>query len=218
MQIKFLGHASFLITTDSGTRIVTDPYDPEGYPGKLLYKPFNDKADIVTISHQHPDHKNLATVKGSPMIFQNAGKFGAESVEIRGIETFHDESRGEERGRNIVFVIKADGINIAHMGDLGHVITADQAAEIGDVDIVLVPVGGYYTIDAQQAEEVANRLAANIVIPMHYNNEKCKFPIAGVEEFTQDKPNVTRDKTSVLEVTKESLPRQQQIIVLEPAL
>lgn len=218
MQITFLGHSSFLITTSSGTRIVTDPYDPEKYPGMLLYKPFHGAADIVTISHQHPDHNNFAAVKGKPIVIDDPGKFGAADAEFRGVETFHDESRGKERGRNVVFVIRADGLSIAHMGDLGHVINADQAAEIGDVDIVLVPVGGNYTIDAEQAQEVVNRLAANIVIPMHYSNEKCQFPLAGVDEFIKGKPNVTRKGTPVLEVSKETLPREQQIVVLEPSM
>lgn len=109
-------------------------------------------------------------------------------------------------------------MRIAHFGDLGHVLTADQAAEIGAVDVALIPVGGFYTIDASQAAKVTEQVEAKIVIPMHYRNEKCDFPIAGVDDFIQGKPNIIRQGSSTLEVTKGSLPVKQQIVVLEHEL
>ena len=218
MKIQFLGHASFLLTTDAGTRIVTDPFDPEKSKGALKYRPFKESADIITLSHEHFDHGAAHILTGSPIILRGNGKFVASEVEFLGIETYHDESHGSERGRNTVFVISVDGLRIAHMGDLGHVLTADQAAEIGSVDVVLIPVGGYYTIDASQAAKIADQIAAKIVIPMHYKNDKCDFPIASVDGFIKDKPNVTHQGDSVLEVTKENLPPKQQIIVLDYAL
>lgn len=218
MQIQYLGHASFLITTDAGTRIVTDPIDPASYPGKITYRPFNEPADIVTISHEHADHSSVGIISGSPIIIKGNGKFGANEADFMGVLTYHDESQGSERGKNIVLVISVDELRIVHLGDLGHVLTSDQAAEIGAVDIALVPVGGFYTIDAAQADKVVQQIDAKIVIPMHYKTEKCQFPIAGVEEFLKGKTNVTYQHSSVLEVTKQTLPAQQQIIVLDYAL
>lgn len=242
MKIEFLGHASFLLTTSAGTRIVTDPFDPGAYPDALKYRQFDGDANIVTVSHEHSDHGAAGIVGGSPIIIKGDGKFKvAEAdvsgfrtcagttgdhgqnpetayVEFLGIATYHDDDRGAKRGRNTVFVISADGLRIAHMGDLGHVLTADQAAEIGAVDVVMVPVGGYYTIDAAQAWKVVEQLSARIVIPMHYANEKCLFPIAGVEDFIAGRPNVMREGVTTFEVGPSNLPEEQSVVVLEPAL
>lgn len=218
MKIEYLGHASFLLTTSAGTRIVTDPFDPAAYPDGLKYRAFDGAADIVTVSHEHGDHSGVATIKGSPIIIKGDGKFRAAEVDFLGVATFHDDDRGSKRGRNTVFVISADELTVAHLGDLGHVLTSDQAAEIGAVDVVLLPIGGYYTIDAAQAARVADQVSAQIVIPMHYSNEKCTFPIAGVEEFIGGKANVAREGVSAIEVTRQTVPAEQQIIVLEPSL
>lgn len=218
MKIEYLGHASFLLTTSAGTRIVTDPFDPAAYPDALKYRGFDETADIVTISHDHGDHSAASMVKGNPMIIKGDGKYKAEEVEFLGVGTFHDDDRGSKRGKNTVFVISVDGLRIAHMGDLGHVLTADQAAEIGAVDVVLIPVGGYYTIDAEQAGKVADQLSAQIVIPMHYANEKCSFPIAGVDDFIAGKPNVTREGVTSFEITPDTVPHEQSVVVLEPTL
>ncbi|MHB9037855.1 MAG: MBL fold metallo-hydrolase [Armatimonadota bacterium] len=218
MTIQYLGHASFLITTSAGTRILTDPYDPSAYNGTLTYDVFDEPVDIITISHEHNDHRAAHLVKGSPVVIRGNGKFGAEEVDFLGVETFHDAERGAKRGKNTVFVISADGLRIAHMGDLGHVLSADQAAEIGAVDVLLVPVGGNFAINAAQAARVAEQVEAKIVIPMHYRAAKCAFKIAGVDEFIDGKPNVTLQHGSVLKVTAKHLPTAQQIVVLEPAL
>ncbi len=221
MRIKYLGHASFVITTSSETRILTDPYSIEAYADKLLYSPIEELVDVVTVSHGHGDHgdpKALVALPGAPVIIKSSGKFLANGVEFLGVETFHDDSHGGERGKNIVFVINADDLYIAHLGDLGHVLTADQAAEIGAVDVVLVPVGGFYTIDAAQATKVVDQLGARVVIPMHYRTRKCLFPIADVEEFLAGKENVVRAGTSDLDVTKDSPPTDRQVVVLDQAL
>ena len=143
---------------------------------------------MVTLSHEHKDHSGVGVVTGCPIIIRGNGKFIAKEVEFLGVATYHDDERGEKRGGNTVFVISVDGLRIAHLGDLGHVLTSDQAAEIGNVDIALVPVGGNYTIDAAQAWKVAGQIDAQMIIPMHYSSEKCLFPIAGVEDFIADKP------------------------------
>ncbi len=218
MTIEYLGHASFLLTTAAGTRIVTDPFDAEAYKDRLKYGAFRGTADIVTLSHDHGDHNAAHTVAGSPIVIKGNGKFIAREVEFLGVGTYHDSERGARRGPNTVFIISVDDMRIAHMGDLGHVLTADQAAQIGDVDIALIPVGGFYTIDAAQAWEVAGQIDAQIVIPMHYRSEKCDFPIAGVEEFIKAKPLVIREGTSTFETDRAHLPVERTVVVLEPSL
>lgn len=218
MTITFLGHSAFLLSTSAGTRIVTDPFDPQAYPDSLLYRPFSEKADVVTISHEHGDHGAVHLVGGSPIIIKGNGKFMAKEVEFLGVGTCHDDDHGAKRGKNTVFVISVDGLRIGHFGDLGHVLTSDQAAEIGAVDVALVPIGGFYTIDAAQAWKVAEQVSARIVVPMHYRNEKCLFPIAGIEDFIAGRPNVMREGVSTLEVGPRDLPDERSAVVLEPTL
>lgn len=218
MRVEFLGHASFLLTTSAGTRIVTDPFDPRAYPDTLTYRAFEGSADVVTISHEHTDHGAAHIVSDSPIIIKGNGKFIAKEVEFLGVGTYHDDAHGAKRGKNTVFIISADGLRIAHCGDLGHVLTADQAAEIGAVDVALIPIGGYYTIDAAQAWKVAEQISAKIVVPMHYRNEKCLFPIAGLEDFIAGRANVMREGVTSFEVSPAHLPHEQSAVVLEPAL
>lgn len=218
MKITYLGHAAFLLTTNAGTRIVTDPFDPQTYPDSLLYRPFDETADVVTMSHDHGDHAATHLVGGSPIIIKGNGKFVANEVEFLGVGTYHDDVRGEKRGKNTVFVIGADGLRIAHFGDLGHVLSSDQAAEIGAVDVALLPIGGLYTIDAAQAWKVADQVSAQIVVPMHYSNEKCLFPIAGVEGFVAGRQNVTREGVTSFELGPKDVPDAMSAVILEPAL
>ncbi|MEN6519641.1 MAG: MBL fold metallo-hydrolase [Armatimonadota bacterium] len=218
MKIQWLGHSAFLITSDAGVRIVTDPYQPGSFNGGLRYAPLNKPVDVVTISHDHADHNYVHMVAGKPIVIKVAGMYMASGIEFNGVQTMHDTSSGSERGRNTVFTFTVDDIKICHMGDLGHVLSSDQAAEIGAVDVLLVPVGGYYTIGPKEAHQVANQLAAKIVIPMHYKTEKVDFPIVGVDEFVKGMPNVTRLDSSILEIRKEDVPEERRIIVLKHAL
>jgi len=218
MRIEFLGHASFLITTHAGARIITDPLDPSGYPGVLEYSVYEGEVDVATISHDHPDHGATHLLNGSPVIIRGNGKFHAAGVDFYGVGTFHDDSRGTKRGGNTVFVISADGITVAHFGDLGHVLNADQAAETGAVDVALIPVGGHFTIDAREAETVADQVGARVVIPMHYVTDRCSFPIDGVDKFIAGKSNVKIADSSVIEVSRDTLPASREIVVLRHSL
>ena len=213
MKIKYLAHSAFLLTADDGTRIITDPYTP-GHG--LNYRPITGEADIVTVSHEHGDHNNTAAVKGNPVIFRDSGN--AKGIDFKAVKTFHDESGGSERGTNTVFVFKVDGMTIAHLGDLGHVLTDEQVKEIGAVDIVLLPVGGYYTIDANRAADNAKRINARVIIPMHYKTNACSMPIQAVDIFLTVRTNVTKTKLSEITLTAGELPKTPQIMVLEPAL
>lgn len=213
MKIKWLGHASFLITSDSGVRIITDPYEPND---RLRYGEIKESAEIVTVSHDHSDHGNVAAVKGNPQVVK--GDAEVEGIKFKGIPTFHDAAGGKERGKNTIFCFEVDGVKVCHLGDLGHELTAGQVAQTGAVDVLLLPVGGFYTIDASVASRVVEQLKPRIVIPMHFKNKKCGFPIAGVEEFLSGKKDVNQPDASEVELKAGELPEATQIIVLKPAL
>ena len=214
MRIKWLGHAAFLITAEDGTRIITDPF---GKFPDLNYKPIKETAEIVVVSHQHGDHIG-GEVKGNPQTVSEVGTRKVKGIEFKGVASFHDPSGGSQRGTNTIFCFTVDRVKVCHLGDLGHLLSEKQIAEIGEVDVLLIPVGGFYTIDAQEATQVCAQLNPKVIIPMHYKNEKCNFPISGVEDFLQNKSNVKRLDTSEIEIKKAELPASTEILVLQPAL
>lgn len=214
MKIKWLGHAAFLITSDAGIRIITDPYKTSA---NLTYDEIKESADIVTVSHEHGDHNNVAAVKGNPEAVRGTAEI--KGIKFNGVLTYHDEAGGSQRGNNTIFCFEVDGIKVCHLGDLGHPLSDKDVALMGRVDILLAPVGGNYTIDARVATAIANKLSPKVIIPMHYNNERCRtFPVAGVDQFLQGKTGVSRLNTSEAEFQKGKLAATTQVIVLKPAL
>ena len=213
MKVKWLGHAAFTITADDGTRIITDPY---AAGGELSYGDIAESADIVTVSHDHFDHNNVAAVGGNPAIVR--GTTGVKGISFRGVPTYHDEAAGKKRGNNTIFCFEIDGVKVCHLGDLGHPLNERQAAELGEIDLLLIPVGGFFTIDAVTASQLCERLKPRVIIPMHYRNKKCAFPISDVDEFLQGKKNVSRLDASEVKLKSGELPADTRIIVLQPAL
>jgi len=219
MKIQWLGHSAFLITTRNGARVLMDPYESGAYGGGIGYGPIQVEADLVTISHdQHEDHNCLKTVGGNPSVIK--GKEGGivRGIVVRRVQTYHDNSGGRERGENQVTCLEADGMSVCHLGDLGHLLTPEQVAGIGSPDVLLVPVGGIFTVDPREATQVVAQLQPRLVIPMHYKTSKCGFPIAAVDEFLEGKPAVEKTGTSTLEVQAGSLGEGTRIVVLEHAL
>ncbi len=215
MNIKWLGHACFLITSEVGTSIITDPYATKE---DLTYGEITESADIVTVSHEHGDHNNVAAVQGKPELVRGIGTFKVKGIEFQGVPSYHDRAGGSQRGSNTMFCIEVDGIRVCHLGDLGHQLSDKQVAELGSIDILLIPVGGYFTIDAKVATQVGNRLKPKVIIPMHYKTDKCAFPIAGVDDFLKGKERVTQLQPSERNFKLEELPASTQIIVLKSAL
>ena len=216
MKVKWLGHASFMITSDSGTRIITDPYKTGG---ALNYDEIKESAEIVTVSHEHFDHNYVESVGGNPEVVNAAGSKEVKGIKFDGISTYHDDTEGSQRGSNLIFCFEVDAVRLCHLGDLGHPLSPRQVADVGKVDILLAPVGGNYTIDATIATEVSGKLAPKIIIPMHFKNERCSsFPVAGVDDFLKGKDNVTRLEVSEAEFKAAALPAATQIVVLKPAL
>ena len=218
MKIKSYGHAAFKITTNRGVRIIIDPYESGAYNGALSYGVIDEQADIVLTSHDHADHNYTKAIGGEYTVIHQAGEYDLQGVKIKAFSSFHDAASGKERGRNLIFVVAADDLSVVHTGDIGHELDANLQKKIGKVDILLLPVGGFFTIDAPAAAKMADTLGARIVIPMHYKTEKCGFPIAPVEEFVKNRDNVRFLEKSEMEISKESLPPKPETIVLQHAL
>ena len=215
MKIKWLGHASFMITSDSGMKLITDPYTTGGDFG---YGEINESADIVTVSHDHFDHNNIAAVRGNPEVVKGAVTVEIKGIAINGIPSYHDEAGGKKRGQNTIFCFGVDGIRVCHLGDLGHLLSDKQVSEIGTTDILIVPVGGYYTIDGKVATQVCDQLRPRVIIPMHWNNKWGFSAIAGVDEFLRGKKDVSRPDASEAEFKQGELPASTQIVVLKSSL
>lgn len=176
MQITWYGHSCFLLTSESGYSILTDPCDQEtGYELHDLV------CDAVTISHEHHDHNCLAIVTGKPVIIKTTGEHLAGKIPVTGFPCFHDNENGARRGGNIVFLYQIDGLKVLHLGDLGHMLSDETIEKIGDVDVLLAPIGGVFTLNAKMATELADRLRARVLIPMHYQTPALHFNIEGLE-------------------------------------
>jgi L-ascorbate metabolism protein UlaG (beta-lactamase superfamily) len=217
MKITWIGHACFAITADDGTVVVTDPYEPGGFGGALGYGPITVRPDIVTVSHEHEDHGYVQGLQGKPVVIREGAASEAKGMGFDLHKTFHDTARGAERGSNTIICFTIDGVRLCHLGDLGHELDNATAGELGDVDILFVPVGGFFTIDADAATRVVDTLKPRIVVPMHYKTDKCSFPISTVEPFLKGKSNIERTGSTEFEIDKGTLPPTSTIVVLDPA-
>ena len=233
MKITWFGQACFLIESDgtagSADRlaIITDPYDPK--IGLTL--PDNLCADVVTVSHQHMDHNNISAIGGNPTVISTSLPIGTKPVEIKdvtivGIDSFHDNEGGKKRGKNIIFKFAIsdennDRIVFAHLGDLGHVLNDDQLRQLvgtGNIDILMIPVGGTYTIDAAVAVKVVHQIQPKIIIPMHYGIQGLGFPLDPVGMFTEKlaKPIKTEDILKISKTSLDAMEKEAEVVVLRP--
>ncbi|MDZ4278759.1 MAG: MBL fold metallo-hydrolase, partial [Dehalococcoidia bacterium] len=162
MEITWLGHSCFRLRGRDAA-VVFDPCDK-----KTGYNIGRPTADIVTVSHDHPGHSNVAAVAGSPRVVAGPGEFEIAGVLIMGIRTYHDKEQGGKLGKNTAYVLELDDVRVCHLGDLGHVPTPEQVEELSGVHVLLAPVGGGSTIGAAAAAEVVSLLEPKLVIPMHY--------------------------------------------------
>ena len=181
MDINYLGHSSFKIKTKTAT-VITDPFDSDMVGLKF---PQNE-AEIVTISHQHEDHNAISKITGVKKIVDGPGEYEISGVSIIGFPSFHDGKNGEERGKNTIFVFEVEGLRIVHLGDLGHPLSDDLVNEIGSVDVLMIPVGGTFTLSPKEASEVASKIDPYYILPMHYKDPEMKG-----EEFASLEPKET---------------------------
>jgi L-ascorbate metabolism protein UlaG (beta-lactamase superfamily) len=209
MEISWLGHSCFKIRGSQAT-VITDPYSPD--LGYSLGKP---KARIVTVSHQHPGHAYVEGVGGEPKVLTGPGEYEVSGLLIIGIATFHDAEGGRQRGKNTVYLMEIDEVSLCHLGDLGHMLTAEQIEELGSVDILLVPVGGVSTIDAPVAAEIARRLEPKVVIPMHYKTEALGRELEPVGRFLKEMGVEQVVSQPKLSLNKSNLPVSTQVFLLD---
>lgn len=217
MHITWLKHSSFKFqdkTGSDGLTLITDPFDSK-YVG--LKMP-SLEADILTISHDHEDHSNKAAIRGNPYIVDSAGEFDVKGVSILGVESYHDEKEGGERGKNVIFRFEIDGIVVTHLGDLGHTLDNKQLQGLIGTDILIIPVGGVYTLNAKKAAEVVSQIEPRIVIPMHYQTKgltKEFKDIDGVDKFIKEM-GIKPTYEEKLKINKKDLPQDEmELIIME---
>ncbi len=215
MKVKYFGHASFLFTSASGVKVITDPYTSGS---DISYGKVEETADAVLVSHDHGDHSDVRFIRGRPPVLKEPGSRDVKGIKFTGVATFHDEAGGRKRGSNVVFCFEMDGVRVCHLGDLGHELDSATIGAIGRVDALCVPVGGYYTIDAATATAVCASLSPKVIVPMHYKTAKVQYPIGPVDDFIKGKTGVKRLETSETEFKAGSLPASTEIVVLKPAL
>ena len=212
MIITCIGHAKFLLELENGMRIVTDPYDDScGYKVEPM------QAEAVLVSHGHHDHSAVETVSGVQCVVDAAGEHAlAPDVKVRAVACWHDDAQGQKRGANLMFVVEAEGLRVAHLGDLGHMPTEAQLRQVGAVDVLMLPVGGFFTIDAPTAKKVAEAMQARVVLPMHYRTAaNAGWPIAPVEDFLA-LYDQGAEHPALLRVCKGDLDCQPHVAVLQP--
>ncbi len=211
MIITWLGQACFKMQNKigpDGITVVTDPFDKT-----IGLKPPNFEADIVTVSHDHHDHNNVKALRGRPYVIDSAGEYEIKGVFIEGVESYHDDKHGSARGGNIIYRIDMDNISVTHLGDLGHALDNKQLEKLAGTDILLIPVGGKYTIDAKKAMEVVSQIEPRIVIPMHYKIKGLKIDIAGVDKFIKE-IGVKPTYEERLKISKRDLPAEDMELVV----
>ena len=209
MKLKWFGHACFGMQFSGGPNVVADPFDESvGYPLCTA------EADIVTTSHFHHDHNYTGSVSGEFTKINRTGLFTFDDLVLQGVASYHDDENGTRRGNNVIYIFESDGLRIAHLGDLGHEPNLKQYAELTDIDVLLIPIGGFYTIDTETALKVIEEVAPKITIPMHFRTPAINFPIADEKEFVE-KTGAKYWDGSELEITKENIGSFPKAIVLK---
>jgi L-ascorbate metabolism protein UlaG (beta-lactamase superfamily) len=213
--LRWFGQAMFLLTSPGGTTVLVDPFVDIGY---TVPPPLNTTA--ATISHEHPDHSNDPLAGASATVLRGLTTDGFADIDetfgdvrVRTVSTYHDDTQGSQRGNNAVFVYEIAGLIFAHLGDLGHQLDDAQASEIGSVDVLMLPVGGTFTLDGAGATQVTDRLAPKMVFPMHYKTARGGQPLADASAFLAGK-TVEQTGTTDIRIAQDTLPADLTAYVL----
>jgi len=211
MKIEYFGHSCFKLTESTGTSIVCDPYD-----NSIGYELPEIEADAVTVSHRHYDHDNVAAIGGHPKVIDSECSLELSGVDINAIKSFHDGQRGKLRGENLIFKFRMDGIDVCHLGDLGEACSSELIDLILPVNVLLIPVGGTYTIDAEMAKEYVERIMPDVVIPMHYRGKGCKLDIDKVDDFLDgfESDCIEDNDVDEIELMRSDLSGETKVVVL----
>jgi L-ascorbate metabolism protein UlaG (beta-lactamase superfamily) len=209
MVITWYGQSCFKIQSGE-TVIFADPFNKE-----IGLTPPRGQANIVTVSHRHLDHNNVDSLSGEPLIIEGPGEYEIRGVNIKGIFSYHDNEDGKKRGTNTIYVIEIEGIKLCHLGDLGQKkLTDEQLEEIDEVDILMIPIGGKYTVDAEEAAEIINQIEPRVVIPMHYKISGLKADLGGVEPFLKEMGAAKKSPVDKLTIKKKELPAEETEVVV----
>ena len=209
MRIEWIGHACFRLTAQDGTTVITDPYDES-----VGIDMIELKADLITMSHEHHDHNETSMIVGDPVIARGPQLASVGSVTARAVNSWHDDAQGKLRGFNTVRIFGVDGLKIVHMGDQGCMPSEDVLEAIEDADVMMIPVGGTYTVDAAGAKAIIERAKPRCVIPMHVKTAHCPYPIAKVDTFLAVMGAQGAEPVSELDITEGAVP--QGVVLMKP--
>lgn len=215
MNIQYYGHSCFKITTKPAGRgqeeitIFLDPFSKE-----IGLRPPQGQADLVLVSHDHHDHNNISVLKGNPRVLDIPGEYSVFGVNIIGVTSFHDNKSGQERGKNTIFILESEEIRICHLGDLGSDLSEKQLEEINGVNILMLPIGGKYTIDGEKAVDIIKKIEPNIIIPMHYKIKGSNVDIDDEKKFCSEMGNCPRVKMAKISLKKKDLEEKSMEVIL----
>jgi len=215
MNIQYYGHSCFKITTKPAGRatedvaIFLDPFEKE-----IGLRPPQGQADLILVSHQHYDHNNVSALKGEPTTLNTPGEYSVKGINIIGVDSFHDDKEGQERGKNTIFIIETEGIKICHLGDLGGDLSPKQLGEIDGSDILMIPVGGNFTINGKKAAEITKKIEPKVVIPMHYKVPGTKAAIDDEKAFCDAMGNCPKDKINKITLKEKDLTAKNMEVLL----
>lgn len=207
IKVKWFGHSMWKIWDDN-TSIITDPFTDIGYP-----MPENETADIVLCSHDHFDHNNISIIQGSPEVVDTEGEFDIHNIHIETLQVWHDNSRGSQRGNNLLMKFTISGKSFLHCGDLGHILVDETIEKLGRIDVIFIPIGGFYTIDAKTAQFIVSKIQPTIIFPMHYKTPVLDFPIAKKEEYLKLIEDYKQIDSNEIELTEDDFRKKQTIIL-----
>lgn len=211
MTINWYGHSCFKISNQGGhLTIITDPFNKG-----IGLNPPRGEADIVTVSHQHEDHNNVKAINGNPFIIDGPGEYEIKGVRIIGCNSYHDDKKGELRGHNTIFLIEMDKLRICHLGDLGQSqLTGQQLEKIGQVNILMIPVGGTYTINGRESVKIIEQIEPQLAIPMHYKIPGLKLDLAGLDVFLKEMGLNKKQAVDKLTIKKKDLANKDMEVVI----
>jgi|SRR6056297_1965038 len=211
MKITWLGHSCYIIENKENNKLVIDPFNPS-----IGYKPPKVEADVVTISHDHHDHNAVNQLTNKPKVIKSIEPVEEFNYKISGILSFHDEDKGNKRGENRIFVYEVDDLRVAHLGDLGHMLSDDQIKSLGKIDILFIPVGSVYTINGEQASKLVDKIKPIITIPMHYKTKALNIDLRPVDDFLDLRNEYQQQVSNFFEITRESITDYSPVVVLQP--
>jgi L-ascorbate metabolism protein UlaG (beta-lactamase superfamily) len=216
MNIQYYGHSCFKITTKPAGRgqdevvVFIDPFDKT-----IGLRPPQGQADMVLVTHDHHDHNNVSALRGEFRVIDTPGEYSVKGVNIVGISSYHDTKEGQERGKTTIYILETEEIRICHLGDFGHDLSEKQLEEIDGVDILMIPIGGKYTIDGKKASEIVKKVEPNMIIPIHYKISGSTLDVEDEKKFCSDMGNCPKERVAKINIKKKDLEeKSMQVLII----